>query len=313
MFVLFKKRDFGDYVSDTFQFFRQTGRHYLKNYFTICGFFLLVLAFLTFFLSQVYFDFFLNIGRINNNFRFIQNYAENNLLVILLGALVIFLFIVLLSMLTYSVPVIYMDLYAKNKGNNFETKEITAKFKSDFGRILIFFLGLIFLVTPLLLLLFTGLAFLCLIIIGIPLLLFALPTAMSWITLSFYEYLNHEKNFFQSLASGFKHVMNQYFPNVCSLIIIYLIIQISMSIFTMFPYAFGMASMVVPNQNHPVSGDDALSTLKIILTIIMVVSILMSYILNNLLIINQGLVYYSSVEDDENISSKDSIDLIGSE
>ena len=30
MFQLFKKRDFSDYVSDTFQFFRETGKHYLK-------------------------------------------------------------------------------------------------------------------------------------------------------------------------------------------------------------------------------------------------------------------------------------------
>jgi hypothetical protein len=45
----------------------------------------------------------------------------------------------------------------------------------------------------------------------------------------------------------------------------------------------------------------------------MVVSILMSFILNNLLMVNQGLVYYSRKEIDENISSKDSIDLIGSE
>ena len=141
MFTLFKKRDFGDYVSDTFQFFRQTGKHYLKNYFTICGILLMVLAIFTYFLFQVYFDFFLNVGRINNNFQFIQSYAENNVPIIIIGALLIFLFIVLLSMLTYSVPVIYMDLYEKNNGNNFDTTAILAKFKADFGRILIFFLS----------------------------------------------------------------------------------------------------------------------------------------------------------------------------
>ena len=59
--------------------------------------------------------------------------------------------------------------------------------------------------------------------------------------------------------------------------------------------------------------EDSLSTVKIMLTIVMVVSMLMSYILNNLLLIHQGLVYYSSIENNENISSKDSIDLIGSE
>ena len=172
MFQLFKKRDFSDYVSDTFQFFRETGKHYLKNYFTICGILLMVLVILTYFLFQVYFDFFLNFGRLNNNQDFIQSYIENHLAVIILGAVFMFLFIILLSMLNYSIPVIYMDLYTKNNGNNFGTKEILAKFKAQFGRILIFFLGLIFIVTPVLILVFVLLVLLCFIIIGIPLLLF---------------------------------------------------------------------------------------------------------------------------------------------
>ncbi|MEO5777512.1 MAG: hypothetical protein ABIQ27_11445 [Flavobacterium sp.] len=308
MFPLFKKRDFGDYISDTFQFFRVTGKHYLKNYFTICGILLMILVVLSYFLFQVYFDFALNFGRLNNNADFIQNFTETNAVLIVFGAIFIFLFIVILSMLTYSVPVIYMDLYAKNKGDNFGTKEILAKFKADFGRILIFFLGLIFLVTPLLMLVFVLLVLLCFILIGIPLLLFAIPTAISWITLSFYEYLNHDKSFFKALGSGYKHVRNQYFPNIGSLMVMYLIIQTAMSVFTLFPYAFGMAS-VFTTQNI----DDRSSSIKILLTIVMVISILMSYILNNLLLINQGLVYYSRKENDENISSKDSIDLIGSE
>ena len=312
MFQLFKKRDFSDYVSDTFQFFRETGKHYLKNYFTICGVLLMVLAILSYFLFQVYFDFFLNIGRLNNNFQFIQSYAENHAVTIVIGAVFIFLFIILLSMLTYSIPVIYMDLYAKNNGNNFGIKEILAKFKADFGRIFIFFLGLIFIVTPLLILIFVLLVLLCFIIVGIPLLLFAIPTAVSWITLSFYEYLNNDKSFFQALGSGYIHIKNQFFPNIGSLMIMYIIVQITMSVFTMFPYAFGMASVLTSNQNGS-AHEDAFSGIKIMFTIIMVVSILMSYILNNLLFINQGLVYYSRRENDENISSKDSIDLIGSE
>ncbi len=312
MFILFKKRDFGDYVSDTFQFFKATGRHYLKNYFTISGILLVILAGLTYFLFHVYFDFIIS-GRlaVNKNLDYLQNFTETNLGLIIIGAILFFIFIIFLSMLNYSIPVIYLDLYAKNKGNSFGAKDILDRFKSSFGRILIFFLGLFFIVTPLLILIFTLLVLLCFIIIGIPLILFAIPTAMSWITLSFYEFLNNDKNFFEALGSGFKHIQNQYFPNIGSLMIIYIIIQIAMSVFTIIPYAFGMASLFTSNG----AGDhnETLSTIKVLITIIMVISILMSYILNNLLFINQGLVYYSRRENDENISSKDSIDLIGSE
>ena len=45
----------------------------------------------------------------------------------------------------------------------------------------------------------------------------------------------------------------------------------------------------------------------------MVFSLLMSYILNNLLLVNQGVVFYSRQEFDENKSADFSIDLIGSE
>lgn len=313
MFQLFKKRDFSDYVSDTFQFFRETGKHYFKGYFTICGVMLMVLVVASYFLFQVYFDFFMNFGRMNNNPGFIQAYLENNIIAVISIAVFMFLFIILLSMLNYSIPVIYMDLYAKNNGDNFEVKDILARFKADFGRILIFFLGLIFIVTPLLILIFVVLVLLCFILIGIPLLLLAIPTAVSWITLSFYEYINHKQTFFQSLGSGFTHLRNQYFPNVGSLIVMYIIVQISMSVFTLIPYGYGMASVITSTQNNSFAGGNGFSTLKIMMTIVMVVSILMSYILNNLLLVNQGLVYYSRRENDENISSKDSIDLIGSE
>jgi hypothetical protein len=312
MFALFKKRDFSDYVSDTFGFFKETGKHYLKNYFTICGILLMVLAILSYFLFQLYFNFFLKVGRTNSNYTFIQNFSENNAILIIIGAVCIFLFIVLLSMLTYSIPVIYLDLYVKNNGNNFETKDILAEFKANFGRILIFFLGLIFIITPFLTFCFALLVLLCLIIVGIPLLLFAIPTALSWITLSFYEYLNNDKPFFKAFSSGFKHIKNQYFPNVGSLMIIYIIVQITMSVFTMIPYAFGMASVFTSTRNSSVE-PGSFSAAKIMFTVIIVVSILMSFILNNLLLINQGLVYFSRREYDENISSKDSIDLIGSE
>lgn len=312
MFQLFKSRDFGDYVSDTFQFFRQTGKHYLKNYFTICGVMLMILAILTYFLFEVYLDFALNFNQINSNFEFIQNYAQKNGIFIILGGILMFMFIIVLSMITYSVPVIYMDLYAKKHGNHFEAKDILARFKAEFGRILIFFLGLMFLITPLLLIVFVVLFALCFILIGIPLLLFAIPTGVSWVTLSFYEYLNNGKGFFEAFGFGFRSLWKQYFPNVGSLMIIYIIIQIAMSVFSLFPYMFGMASLISSNQTNP-NPEEALGTVKILLTAVVVISMLMSYILNNLLLINQGLVYYSKREDEESISSKNSIDLIGSE
>ncbi len=157
-------------------------------------------------------------------------------------------------------------------------------------------------------LVFVLLILLCFILIGIPLLLFAIPTSFSWITLSFFEYLNNDKGFFEALGDGFGHLKNQFFPIVCSSMVMYIMIQVAMGVFTFIPYTFGMASLFSP-QNI----ENGNSTIKIMMTIVMVISMLASFILNNLLMVNQGLVYYSRREFDENISSNDSIDSIGLE
>lgn len=312
MFTLFKRRNFGDYVSDTFVFFKLTGKHYLKNYFTINGALLLILVASSYFLFQVYFDFFLKIDPSGNNFDYLENYLNNNIGLVILIAVALLLFMIFLSMLNYAVPVIYMDLYREKNGNTFGTKEILSRFKAKFGQIAVFFLVTVFLITPVLMVVFALLFLLCFILIGIPLLLFAIPTAFSWITLSFYEYLNSNKGIFQSYGSGFKHLTKQYFPIVGSCMIIYIIIQVAMTVFTMIPYMLGLISVFTGIEEGS-RGTDATSTVSIMMTMVMVFSLLMSYILNNLLLVNQGLVYYSRQEFDENKSADFSIDLIGSE
>ncbi len=312
MFELFKRREFGDYISDTFQFFRQNGKHFFKTYFTISGGLLMLLVVVSYFLFKVYLDFFLKIDNTAKNADYLKGYLFDNLPLIITAAILVFLFMILLSMFNYAIPVIYLDLYDKHKGANFDTKEVLSQFKKSFRKILVFFLGIVFLVTPILMVLFVLLVLLCFILIGIPLLLMAVPASFSWITLSFYEYMNTDKTFFDSLGEGFRHVKSQFFPIVGSCMIMYIMIQVSMTVFSFIPYIFGVTSMVTTLQN-PNAGNDPLSTMRIMMLVVMVMTMLMSYILNNLLIINQGLIYYSRREYNENISSTDSIDLIGSE
>ena len=177
---------------------------------------------------------------------------------------------------------------------------------------LIFFIASLFVITPILIIVFILLFLLVFIIIGIPLLLFAIPTVFSWIALSYYEYINFDKGYFEALSDGFSKMKSQYFPIVGSLMLIYIIIQVTMTVFTMIPYAIGMISMFTSLEQNPGS-TDGLATFGIMMSIVMVITILMSYILNNLMLINQGLAHYSRRENDENIMAQDSIDLIGRE
>jgi hypothetical protein len=273
---------------------------------------LLILVVASYFLFQVYFDFFLKIDQNNNNSEYLESYISNNIPLVILVAIGLFLFLIFMSMLNYSLPIIYFDLYQENNDKNFGAREIVSRFKARLGKIVVFFIVTILLVTPILLVIFALLFLLCFIIIGIPLLLFAIPTAFSWITLSFYEYLNTNKSVFQSLGAGFKHLTKQYFPIVGSCMVIYIIIQVAMTIFTMIPYMLGLISIFTTTQDG-FQEDNSLSSVTLVLTVVMVLSLLMSYILNNLLLVNQGIVFYSRQEFDENKSADFSIDLIGSE
>jgi hypothetical protein len=87
---------------------------------------------------------------------------------------------------------------------------------------------------------------------------------------------------------------------------------VAMTVFTMIPYMLGLVTVFTGIEEGS-RGTDTTSTVSIMMTMVMVFSLLMSYILNNLLLVNQGLVYYSRQEFDENKSADFSIDLIGSE
>lgn len=311
MFQLFKNRDFGDYISDTFGFFRQTGKHFMKIYFTINGIPLMIMLVLSYFLFKVYFDI-LKTGMSGQDNSGFENSMSDSFPFIVVLAIFFFLFLIFMSMLNYTVPVIYLDLYDKKKGNNFSVGDVVSALKSNFGKMLIFFIASLFVITPILIIVFILLFLLVFIIIGIPLLLFAIPTVFSWIALSYYEYINFDKGYFEALSDGFSKMKSQYFPIVGSLMLIYIIIQVTMTVFTMIPYAIGMISMFTSLEQNPGS-TDGLATFGIMMSIVMVITILMSYILNNLMLINQGLAHYSRRENDENIMAQDSIDLIGRE
>jgi len=271
----------------------------------------MIMLVLSYFLFKVYFDI-LKTGISGQDISGFENSMSDSFPFIVVLAIFFFLFLIFMSMLNYTVPVIYLDLYDKKKGNNFSVGDVVSALKSNFGKMLIFFIASLFVITPILIIVFILLFLLVFIIIGIPLLLFAIPTVFSWIALSYYEYINFNKGYFEALSDGFSKMKSQYFPIVGSLMLIYIIIQVTMTVFTMLPYAIGMVSMLTSLEQNPGS-TDGLATFGIMMSIVMVITILMSYILNNLMLINQGLAHYSRRENDENIMAQDSIDLIGRE
>ena len=316
MFELYKKRDLSANFSDTTTFFKSFGKHYFKNYSVINGIFLMVLVVLIYFISKVYMELlFSGISNAQNNPNYLMAYFNNNISLIIGSFAITFLLIVILSMLNISFPVIYLKLFEKNNSDNFETKEIINGLKANIGKMIVFFLGSIFIILPLAIIVFGLLFLLCFILIGIPLLFIVGSAFISWVTLSYYQYIMKDVGYFTALANGFSLVKQQFWTIVGTTFLMMMLVQIIQGFITMIPYVLSLIWMFVSTNNLQETGSqtDTFSTMGILLAVIMVFSVLLSYIFNNFILVNQGLIYYGLQEEKENNSTKSQIDLIGTD
>jgi len=133
--------------------------------------------------------------------------------------------------------------------------------------------------------------------------------------LSYYEYILKDIGYFTALANGFRLVKQQFWTIVGTTFLMMMLTQIIQGFITMIPYVLSLIWMFVSTKNLQETGSqtDTFSTMGILLAVIMVFSVLLSYIFNNFILVNQGLIYYGLQEEKENNSTKSQIDLIGTD
>lgn len=313
MISLFKKRNFSDYLSDTFSFFKKDGKHFLKNYFVINGIFLLLLTVFIYFLSKIYFEaVFSMVGSTNPGNSLAEGLFNENL-GLFIGSLIGFIVLSLfLTLLNFAYPVVYLQLYDENKGTDFTTQQVIGGLKSKAGKIIVFFIISLFVITPLTMILLVVLVFLSFIIIGIPLLLIMIPALFSVMSLTLYDYLNTSNSYFTSLGNAIGYLKKQFWPIIGVTMIMYMIVQAILTIFSMIPYVIAMIALFTSIEKGTQDAvTESFSTIGIVMAVIFVIVILANYVLNNLLVINQGMIYYSRREHNENNTSLGEIDSIG--
>ena len=168
---------------------------------------------------------------------------------------------------------------------------------------------------PLAAIIFGLLFLLCFILIGIPLIIIAGSAFMSWITLSYYEYILKDVGYFTALSNGFGLVKQKFWTIVGTTFLMMLLVQIIQGFITMIPYVISLIWMFVSTQNlqEPASQTDTFSTMGILFAVIMVFSVLLSYVFIYFILVDQGFIYYGLQEENENNATKSQIDLIGSD
>lgn len=310
MFKLYRQRNFNDLINDTFNFFKVVGKNYFKTYFIINGGILLILALLIYLVTKVFFStLFSSLGTPDAD-AVIEEYFRSNLSYFIGVGIVITLLFVLLTLLSYSFPVIYLKLYEKESSPT--TGQIISMLKNKSGKIILFALLSIVVFIPIISIIGLLAVLLIVIIIGIPIALILFSALTCWMALSFFDYINTNNGYFTSLGRGFKMLTNKFWHYAGVTLIFIIIVYVINLIVTLIPSLIGTFTMLSETTIES-SSASGFSFAQIMSIISMVLSVVVSYFLTNLTLINQGIIYYSNMEEENNNSLHSDIDLIGAD
>ena len=314
----YQKRNFGTIVSDTFTFFKENGKNYFKNYIFINGLLLILMVAIFVFGYRELFSQILGSNTAGQNYYFEAYFEENGVMLIIVSLLVFILFM-LVTIVSYSYPILYLKRLSETGNKNIKADELLRDIKNGSGRFLILFLGLIFIVTPLATIVIGFSYVLVLLLIGVPLLILAMPTLMNIVNFLMFDYLHTHKGFFESLSYALKSQFSYQNTNEKSpfwkywgsTVIMYLIIQVIMSVFTAIPMVILIGTMYTTQQAGGVQENPFAGTMGILFFLIYGVAILGSFLLMNFMFVSSGLQYYDSRTDLHRKVGFTEIDTIG--
>ena len=316
MMQFYKKRDFGALISDTFNFVKLYGKNYFKNYFVINGLLIILMAVLVFFGFKNFFS--LIFEGIGGNSASIGRYFLENIMQIIFTFLFIFLVFILISVVNYSYPVLYLKRLTETGNKNITVDEIMSDVKKNIGKIFKLFLGFVFIIIPLYLAVYglsytvtyriQGLSFL--------LLIFLTPVMTNVVNFLIYDYFNRGKGFFNSLSYALRSQFSYQQYNQKSpfwkywgtTVILYILQQV-----VVYAFVFILVFIIILSLGLSLNMSSA-ETFYITLGLTVMaypLIIIISLIMSNFISLCSGLMYYDSRTDLHREMDLTEIDSIG--
>lgn len=309
---LYKTRGFSEFFQDTFSFLKLNGKHFFKQYFIINGIFLIILSVLGYFFTKFYSELIFSGILQNNSTTVIDDYINENL-----GLFIIMIFVFLIvgliaGIVSYAFPAVYLKLYNEKGGTTFETRDIINTYKANIGKLIVFIICSIIIAIPLLFV-FAICGFILMItIIGILMIPLLLGAFMLFYGMTLMEYLENKKGIWDCFGYSWTLLKSKFWAAVGSVGLFYLISYVIQNIVTIIPYIFGMASVFTTLDQGSPSPEDVGGTMMVVMLVIFFISFIIGAILGNIVQLNQGIIFYSLKEQNENINTKSIIDQIGS-
>lgn len=319
MMQFYKKRDFGALISDTFTFFKENGKNYFKNYILLNGLLLIFMVAIFVFGYREIFSQIFN-GNVEGQSYYFQTYFQENQAMLILVGLVLFIIILLAMIINYSFPVLYLKRLSETGNKNIKADEILNDIKNNSGRFFIFFLGITFVVTPLFFIII-GISYLLIfVIIGFFLLLFIFPALMNTGNFLLFDYFHTKKGFFESLSYAIRsqfsypngNQQSPFWKYWGSTMVLYIILQVITTIFTMIPMVIMMTSLfTMQDKSGQLSQNPFEGGMGIVFFVTYGVALLVSFVLGNIIYVSAGLMYYDSRTDLHQKEDLSEIETIG--
>ncbi|HAT3991674.1 hypothetical protein HZP98_12215 [Elizabethkingia anophelis] len=308
----YKKRDFGALVSDTLNFFKLYGKNYFKNYLTLNGGIIILLVVV---IVIGFGDFFKQAFGSNTNGEayLFQDYFQQNQGLLIGASVLSIVLIILLSLISYSFPVLYMKRLAETGNSKVTMNEMIEDMKKNLKKFFIFFIGSVFILTPLFIFAFIISSFLMIILIGFLLILACIPVMVNIINFTLFNMYNTNDGFFSSIGKAFRiQFSKDFWKYIGSTFIIYLLINVVTTIFAFIPMMFLYGYILTTVSTTPDAIGSDSSFFMILMAIVYAVSIACTIVLNNLIYVNAGFMYYDSRTDLHRNVTFSEIDTIGS-
>lgn len=317
MMQFYKKREFGAFISDSFNFFKLYGKNYFKNYILINGLLLILTIAVVIFGFREIFGQLVGSNMSGESYYFERYFADNAGMLIVAGLLVFVLF-ALLAIVNYLYPVFYMKRIAEG-AQKIKTDEILDDFKRNTGRIFKMCIGMLFIVLPVIMIIVGFSYVLLLIIIGFFLILLVYPTAFNVSAFLMYDYFNTKRGFFESLSYSIRaqfsypngNEKSPYWKYWGASIIMFVILYVVTSVFTFIPMMFVYGSLLTSSPDGNFEENPFAGTAGIVFFVFYGISMLVSLFLSNLMYINAGLMYYDSRTDLHQKIELEEIETIG--
>lgn len=306
---LYKSRGFSEFFQDTFAFLKSNGPHFFKHYLIINGIFLIIMMVMMYFFTKFYTD--VIFGGLSGNPTIMDDYMNENMGMFILLVIVFIVVALIAGVISFAFVPLYLKLYGERNGQNFGTLELVSAYKSNIGKIFIFLICGFLLGIPLVVIMGIGMFILMITIVGILLIPVLIGAFSLFYNMTLLEYIEQKKGIWDSFGYSWSLMTSKFWPAVGSVGLFYLMSYVVQGVLSMIPYIFGMASLFTTIENGTPNPQDV----GLIMTTVMLAMFFLSFFVGALLSVivqlNQGIVFYSLKEDNENINTKSVIDQIG--